>query len=101
MTIMGGLTEPNGLGTGTNKQFLQYIYDNIASGDYGYFYGKEEAAHASLDADDYFLAAAWHPYYAKKKFDAEEFVRLNGDIYDVILKNEGKHKKVFFTEMGI
>lgn len=100
VTIMGGLTEPNGLGTGTNKQFLQYIYDNIASGDYGYFYGKEEAAHASLDADDYFLAAAWHPYYAKKKFDAEEFVRLNGDIYDVILKNEGKHKKVFFTEMG-
>ena len=37
-TVMGGLTEPNGLGRGNTANFLQMLYDNVASGEDGYFY---------------------------------------------------------------
>lgn len=98
-TIMGGLTEPNGLGTGNTANFLQMVYDNIASGGYGYFYGKEDASAASADPDDYFQIACWHPY-VWEKFDQGKFIEINNEFYEVILKNEGKHKKVYFTEIG-
>ena len=100
VTVMGGLTEPYGLGSGQNKSFLQKLYDNIASGEFGYFYGIESAAEASSDPDDYFLAACWHPYIGSSDFNRENFVKFNNEIYQVILDNEKKHKKVFFTEMG-
>lgn len=100
LTLMGGLTEPSGLGAGTNKSFLQKIYNNIYSGEYGYFYGKEDMSEASLNPDDYFKAACWHPYIGGSDFNRENFVRFNGEIYQVILDNEKKHKKVFFTEIG-
>ena len=97
-TIMGGLTEPAGLGKGNTLNFLQGLYDNIASGEYGYFYGIEDKATASKNADDYFQIACWHPYMSS--FNKEHFIEINNEYYDVILKNEGKHKKVFFTEFG-
>ena len=33
-------------------------------------------------------------------FDQIYFVEKNNEIYQVVLNNEGKHKKVFFTEIG-
>ena len=97
-TIMGGLTEPKGLGMGNTATFLQLLYDNIASGEYGYFYGKEDVSAASENADDYFQIACWHPYMAS--FFKKNFIEINKEYYDIILKNEKKHKKVFFTEIG-
>jgi len=98
-SVMGGLTEPSGLGTGSTAAFLQLLYDNIASGKYGYFYGKEDRSKASKNADDYFEIACWHPY-VWDGFDVDYFVEVNNEYYQIILDNEGKHKEVFFTEIG-
>ena len=98
-TIMGSMTEPQGLGKGNLLEFYQTLYDNIASGEFGYFYYEEDKLNASTDADDYFEIACWHPYYWDE-FDAEDFVAKNNLIYDILLKNEGKHKKVYLTEIG-
>jgi len=98
-TVMGSLTEPQGLGKGNLLEFFPALYENILSGDFGYFYFKESKDEASVDPDDYFEIACWHPY-VWTEFDKEEFVRLNNLIYDVVLKYEKKHKKVFLTEIG-
>ena len=97
-TIMGGLTEPSGLGKGNTANFLQMLYDNIASGEYGYFYNVEDPANASTNPDEYFQIACWHPYMSD--FNKENFVAINNEYYEIVLENEGKHKKVFFTEIG-
>ena len=97
-TVMSGLTEPTGLGSGNLAKFFQQLYDNIASGEYGYFYGKEDKAKASKNADDYFQIACWHPYMSN--FNQKNFIDINNEYYEIILRNEGKHKKVFFTEIG-
>lgn len=98
ITIMGGLTEPTGLGRGNTAKFLQTLYDNIASGEFGYLYGKEEKSNASKNADDYFQVACWHPYMSE--FNQKNFIEINNEYYQIVLDNEGKHKKVFFTEIG-
>ncbi len=107
-SVMGGLTEPMGLGNSdlanskpSNAWFMQAIYDNIFSGEFGYFYSTETNETASLDPDDYFDIASWHPYYWDSIFDADFFVEKNNEVYQVILDNEGKHKKVFITEVGV
>ena len=101
LVLMGGITEPTGLGTTTNNvDFLQYLYDNIKSGNFGYFYDTESKAEASVNPDDYFTAVGWHPYISTGTFNADYFVEKNNEIYQVVLNNEGKHKKVFFTEIG-
>ena len=97
-TVMGGLTEPKGLGMGNTATFLQLLYDNVASGEYGYFYGAEEKSGASKNADDYFQIACWHPYMPT--FNKKNFIEINKEYYDIVLQNEKKHKKVFFTEIG-
>lgn len=97
-SIMGGLTEPTGLGKGNTANFLQMLYDNIASGEYGYFYGIEDSSAASKKPDDYFQIACWHPYMSN--FNKQHFIDINNEYYEIILRNEGKHKKVFFTEIG-
>lgn len=107
-SVMGGLTEPLGLGNSdmetnrpSNVWFLQALYDNIASGEYGYFYSTESNDTASLEPDDYFDIACWHPYvWNNTPLNEDSFVEKNREIYEVILRNEGKHKKVFFTEVG-
>ena len=101
LVLMGGITEPTGLGTTTNNvDFLQYLYDNIKSGNFGYFYDTESKEKASVNPDDYFTAVGWHPYIPTGTFNADYFVEKNNEIYQVVLNNEGKHKKVFFTEIG-
>lgn len=96
-TIMGGLVDSCGLGmgssyngiyTGTNKEFLEILYDYIASGE-----------HESIYPDDFFQIAAWHPYYYQNSAD-EYFVFENNAIYEIIKRREGKDKKVFLTEFG-
>lgn len=107
-SVMGGLTEPLGLGNSnlensrpSNAWFLQAIYDNIFSGEFGYFYSSETSNTASLDPDDYFDILSWHPYvWNKEALDEDFFVEENNKTYQVALDNEGKHKKVFITEVG-
>ena len=107
-SIMGGLTEPMGFGNGnqsaskpTNVWFLQQIYDNIFSGEYGYFYGKESDEVASINPDDYFDVFSYHPYvWSSAPLDEEYFIAESHKLYQVILDNEQKHKKVFITEVG-
>ena len=106
-SVMGGLTEPLSLGNSdfeggrpSNVWFLQVIYDNIAGGEFGYFYGEESAEDASLDPDDYFDVLSWHPYVWDRELDEDYFVEENNKVYQVALDNEGKHKKVFITEVG-
>ena len=98
--VLGGITEPAGLGHGENVAFLELLYQNILSGEYGYFYGLESKDKASTDPDDYFEIACWHPYVWNAVFDPDHFVRENDKIYDVILKYEPEGKDVFFTEIG-
>ena len=104
ITVMGGLVDPNGLGTkgcgysyddpeewvntGTMVDFLEVLYDCIATGEHGSYY-----------PDDFFQVAAWHPYYYSKCAD-DFWVAENNRIYDVIKRREGKDKKVFLTEGG-
>ncbi len=95
-TVLGGLV---GAMSGKAVTFLQRLYDNIASGKYGYFYGQESEADASTDPDDYFEIACWHPYISSS-FDKEKFVEYNGKVYQVILDNEKKHKPVILSEIG-
>ncbi len=106
VSIMGAFTEPEGLGHSDEYSYedralwgpygdqgraigwLNYIYDFILGGGF-----------ASIYPDDYFQAAAWHPY-TFRSFDADYFVAENQKIYDVILQREGKDKRVYFTEIG-
>lgn len=108
VAVMGGLTERFGLGNSDTENgdpsmqwFLQAIYDNIASGEYGRFYATQGEEQSSLDPDDYFQVVNWHPYvWDLTPLDEDSFVEKNNAIYDVVLENEGKHKKVFLSEIG-
>lgn len=95
-TVMGGLV---GFQSGRIKTALEKIYQNIESGEYGYFYGRESADTASTDPDDYFQVVCWHPYITGA-FNRTVFRTLNDEIYEVVLAHEGKHKKVIFSEIG-
>ncbi len=95
-TVMGGLV---GFQSGRIKTALERIYQNIQSGGYGYFYGREPAESSSTDADDYFQIVCWHPYITGA-FNRTVFRTLNDEIYEVVLAYEGKHKKVIFSEIG-
>ncbi len=104
ITVMGGIVDPNDLGTkgcgfsfddpekwvetGSMVEFMEMIYDCIATGEHG-----------SIYPDDFFQCAAWHPYYYFKPVD-DFWVAENNRIYDVIKRREGKDKKVFLTEFG-
>ncbi len=100
ITVMGGITEPHGLGHGENVEFLELLYSNIESGNFGYVYGLENESNASKNPDDYFQVACWHPYVWTDGFDEEFFISENNKIYNVIKKHEPQGKDVFFTEIG-
>ena len=68
---------------------MKAVYENIESGSFG---------EGSTDPDDYFQALAWHPY--TNGFNAEAFVTANQSLYDIAYSYEGKHKTVYFTELG-
>lgn len=95
-SVMGGAV---GLYSGKIQTFLQKLYEKIKSGEFGYFYGQEDKNQASKNPDDYFEIACWHPY-VDGVFSKKVFKQKNDDIYKVILENEGKHKKVIFSEVG-
>lgn len=82
-TVMGGFVTWSGEG------FLKAVYENIRSGNFG---------EGSTNPDDYFQALAWHPY--TRGFQAESFVTANQSLYDIAYGYEGKHKTVYFTELG-
>lgn len=82
-TVMGGFVTWSGEG------FLKAVYENIKSGNFG---------EGSTNPDDYFQALAWHPY--TRGFQAESFVAANQSLYDIACGYEGKHKTVYFTELG-
>ncbi len=98
-TVLGGITEPTGLGAGQNVEFLEELYKNIKSGEFGYIYGVEKKEQTSTNPDDYFEIACWHPY-VWSTFSPDYFVERNNQIYNVILKYEPEGKEVFFTEIG-
>lgn len=83
VTVMGGFV------TWSGSEFLRMVYENIKSGNFG---------EGSTDPDDYFQALAWHPYTSL--FHAGRFVEENQALYDIAYSYEGKHKKVYFTEVG-
>lgn len=83
VTVMGGFVTWNG------EAFLEGVYENIKSGEFG---------EGSTDPDDYFQALAWHPYTSG--FDKESFIEDNLALYDIAYSYEGKHKTVYFTELG-
>ena len=95
-TVMGGLV---GFSSGRIKTFMEKLYVNIFSGNFGYFYGLESKDKASTNPDDYFEIACWHPYI-QGAFSKKSFKAWNDEIYQVILDNEKKHKKVIFSEIG-
>ncbi len=103
ITIMGSLTEPWGCGIPlqknyegigwvtypTSAEFLEMMYQAILTGEHG-----------SMYPDDFFQCASWHPYYWYDSCACDYWVNENNKLYDLILKYEGKDKKVFLTEMG-
>ncbi len=105
ITVLGGLTDPHGLGNPTvahafhnpeekisndpNPEFLELLYDCIESGEHG-----------SKFPDDFFQVACWHPYYWYPSAPGEAFVAENNRTYEVIKRREGKDKKVFLSEFG-
>ncbi len=103
ITVMGSLAEPWGLGKAmsqkypgigwvtypTNVEFFEMMYQQILSGEHG-----------SIYPDDFFQAACWHPYYWYDSCADDYWVKENNELYDLILKYEGKDKKVFLTEIG-
>ena len=95
-TVLSGLV---GLYSGRIKTFLEKVYLNIESGEYGYDYAKGDKKSASKNPDDYFEIACWHPYI-EGAFSQKVFKKYNDEIYRVILEHEKKHKKVIFSEVG-
>ena len=103
ITVMSSLTEPAGIGNAmsktyegvgkvvypTNAEFLEMMYQAILSGEHG-----------SRFPDDFFQVASWHPYYWKSTAADQYWINENNELYNIILKYEGKDKKVFLTEMG-
>ena len=78
-----------GFVTWSGEGFIKAVYENIKSGNFG---------EGSKEPDDYFQALAWHPY--TNSFNADTFVQANQALYDIAYSYEGKHKKVYFTELG-
>lgn len=97
--VIGGLTEPEGLGKGNFLQFLRAFYERLGSGEFGYLYGREKKSAAFRDPADYFAVACWHPY-VWTEFDEEYFLLKNKEYYDEWVRLDGRRLRVFFTEAG-
>ena len=97
--VLGGLTEPEGLGKGNFLRFLRVFYEKMHSGNFGYLYGKEEKSAASRDPEQYFQIMCWHPY-VWTEFDESYFIDRNFEYYEEFARLDGRRLPVFFTEMG-
>ena len=75
------------------QYFIEEVYKKIASGNH-----PSTANVKSTNTDDYFRGLALHPYHFSDM--PESWKGYLDDIYDVVIKNGDKGKKIFFTEMG-
>ena len=65
------------------------------------WYNEETLETASVNPDDYFDVFSYHPYiWSSKPINEEYFIEESHKLYQVILDNEQKHKKVYITEVG-
>jgi len=83
-TVLGGLAPHPSI-----ADFLDRIYKNIKSGRW-----------PSIDPDDYFQIACWHPYLSDKKPTESNWVSPNKAIHDVMESHGDGDKRVVFSEMG-
>ncbi|MDD4773579.1 MAG: cellulase family glycosylhydrolase [Eubacteriales bacterium] len=88
VTVMPGMAPAEALETGYMAQTLEYVYNNIKSGDFG-----------STDSDDFFETLCWHPY-CPGGMPADEWKGYNDDIYKVAQRHGDNGKKVFLSEFG-
>lgn len=87
VTIFPGMAPVDGIYGVMMRQYLERVYENIESGDFG-----------STNTDDFFEALAWH-LYANSEPD-EDWVQVNLDLYAVAQKHGDDGKKVYLTEVG-
>lgn len=77
-------------GFASMRAFLEKCYAYIESGD----------APGGTDPDAYFDGMAWHMYYFRTAFTAENWLEGNNSIHDVMVAHGDAEKKVFLTEFG-
>ena len=85
--IMASLAPADGMDGITMTNFLERVYQNIESGNYG-----------SSNPRDFFGALCWHPYIIDEP--DLEWVENNHRIYDIAIKHGDEGIKVFLTEYG-
>lgn len=88
VTVMPGMAPAQALETGYIAQTLEYVYNNIDSGNFG-----------SRDSDDFFDVLCWHPY-CSAGMPVAEWKGYNDDIYKVAQRHGDNGKKVFLSEFG-
>ena len=86
--VMCGLG-PGGNGIRDIERFLDSIYENIESGRW-----------PSMDPDDFFQVACWHPYTFKEKPTKENWVNRNKAVYEVMKRHNDTNKRVVFSEIS-
>ena len=94
ITVMPGMAPADGLmanGTPAITDYLDRIYNNIASGNFG---------GGSQNIDDYFECVAWHPYSPGNVIN-QNWVNQNNIVYAVMTAHNDGDRPVFFTEMGL
>lgn len=77
-------------GFASMRSFLGKCYAYIESGD----------APGGTDPDAYFDGMAWHMYYFRTSFTADNWLEGNNSIHDVMVAHGDAEKKVFLTEFG-
>jgi len=87
-TVMCGLG-PAANGIRDIENFLNSIYENIESGEW-----------PSMNPNDFFQVACWHPYTFNEKPTKHNWVNPNKAVYEVMKKHGDGNKKVVFSEMG-
>ena len=87
VTILPGMAPVDGIYGVMMEHYLERIYQNIESGEYG-----------STNTDDFFEALAWH-LYANSRPD-KDWVEVNQRLYAIAQKHGDDGKKVYLTEVG-
>ena len=85
--IMPAISATEGFGSTAMTDFLDQIYQNIASGQHG-----------STEVEVFFDALAWHPV-AEGEPD-NNWVENNNKLYDVARQHQDQGRKVYLTEFG-
>lgn len=85
--LLPSLAPSDGMDGIAMTQYLEYIYENIESGEWG-----------SNDPRDFFDALNWHPYQVS---DPDlEWVSNNNRIYNIAIEHGDGGIKTFLTEYG-